>query len=527
LIKIRKKITFWIIGTLLAILFALFLLFPMLVNLDPIKKRVVARISEEVEGKVTFQHLDLSLFPRPHVLIDQGAVFVPERVNGTFETLKLYPKILPLLIGRLGLADVLVEQPDFKIIFPTRLETDGKSHTSPFSERIEESLMPLLAPLAINAPHLTIRIENGRVGFSGETKSPLSFHHVTTRIVFPPEELTCHLTCSSDLGEEIEFEGRLNIEDQKGKGRIHIKDFCPHRFINHFLPDAFLCLAESQTDLKLNFDFVGTQMLTGNTEWALPHLVLQHEKEQVVFSGQKLKASFVRYKGKTKLSLAELSLDYPSIHMSGEFLLDQDSSPEFNLELQGRELDVHSVREVVLPLAGNIRNVNKTFQTLRSGHVPWITLSARGNKLSDLKKLDNYLIKGTMDHGNIFVPQTGMDLKEVKGETIISKGILQGKDLEAKLGHSFAHEGNLTLGLRKKDKAFHLDAMIQADLAQLPPILKRVVRNEDFVREVSFFEGVKGNAAGRLVERKRCLSEPESMSPNSISMPSTEEFRIP
>jgi hypothetical protein len=526
LIKIRKKITFWIIGTLLALFLALFLLFPVLVNLDPIKKRVVARISEEVEGKVTFQRLDLSLFPRPHALIAQGVVFVPERANGTFETLKLYPKILPLLIGRLGLAEILVEQPDFKVIFPTRLETEGETHTSPLSEKIEKSLMPLLAPLAVKAPHLTIRIENGRVGFSGERESSLSFHHLRTRIVFPPEELTCHLTCSSDLGEEIEFEGRLNTEDQKGQGRIHIKDFCPHRLINRFLPDAFLCLAESQTDLKLNLDFVGTQTLTGNTEWALPHLVLQHEKEQVVLRGQKLKASFVIHEGKTELSLAELSLDYPFIHMSGELLLDQGSFPEVNLELQGRELDVHSVREVVLSLAGNIRNVNKTFQTLRAGHVPWMTLSAQGNRLSDLKKLDSYLIKGAMHHGNIFVPHTEMDLTEVKGETIISKGILQGKDLEAKLGHSFCREGNLTLGLRKRDKAFHLDAMIQADLAQLPPILKRAVRNEDFVREVSFFEGVKGNAAGRLVlgEEKRSIRASVDVSEFNID---AEYRRVP
>jgi len=505
--KKSKKISFWIIGTLLALLFASFLLFPILVNLDPIKKRVVARISEEVEGKVTFQRLDFSFFPRPHALIYQGVVFVPGRVNGTFETLKLYPKILPLLIGQLGLTEVLVEQPDFKVIFPTRFETEGKSHNSPLSVKVEESLTPLLAPLAIKAPHLIIGIENGRVEFSEERESPFTFHHVTAHIVFPPEELTCHLTCSSDLWEEIEFEGRLNIENHKGKGRVDIKDFCPHRLFNRLLPDGFLCLAESQTNLKLSFDFVGTQTLTGNMEGTLPHLVLQHENEEVVLSGQKLKAAFVIHEGKTELSLAELSLDSPSLHMTGKFLLDQGPSPEVSLELQGRDLDVHSAREAVLSLMGDIPVVDRVFQIVRGGHIPWITLRTRGNRLSDLRKLDNILIKGAMDNGNIFVPYADLNLTNVKGETTISRGILQGKDLEARLGDSFGREGNLTLGLRKKDKAFHLDIFLQADLVQLPPILKRVMRNENFVREVSLFEEVKGNAIGRLFlgEEKRSI----------------------
>ena len=186
--RIKKKTVFWIIGTLLALLFAFFLLFPVLVSLDPIKKRVISRISDEVEGNVTFQRLDFSFFPRPHALIDQGVVFVPGRVNGTFETLKLYPKILPLLIGRLGLAEVLVEQPDFRVMFPMKPETEGNDQHSLLSVKIEEFLTPLLTPLAINAPHLIIRIENGRVEFSGERESPYTFHHVTAHVVFPPEE---------------------------------------------------------------------------------------------------------------------------------------------------------------------------------------------------------------------------------------------------------------------------------------------------------------------------------------------------
>jgi hypothetical protein len=507
LIKIKKKTVLWLIGILLALIITLILLFPMYINLDSVKKRVIARISEDVEGNMTFQGLDFSFFPRPHALIDQGVVLVPGKINGSFKTLKLYPKILPLLIGRLGLAEVLVEQPDIKFIIPMKFKIGENNDNIPLSEKIENSLMPLLAPLAIKTPHLVIGIDNGQVEFSLEKESPLAFHHITAHIVFPPEELTCHFTCSSDLGEEIGFEGRLNLENRQAGGRIDIKHLRPHRLINHFLPEGYLCLAESQINLNLNLDFVGAQTLTGGMEWSLPQLVLQHGNERVVLNGRRLKTTFAINEGKTELSLEELSFDSPSLHVRGKFLLDQGPSPEVSLELQGRDLAVQPIREAVLSLAGGIRNVDLLFQAVRGGNVPWITLSAWGKGLSDLKSLDNTLIKGTMNQGKIFVPESELDLTKVKGEAIISKGILQGKDLEAQLGNSFGRDGSMTLGLRRRDKVFHLDIMVDADLAQLPPILTRVGKNEDFLREVSFFEEVKGNAFGRLVlgDEKRSI----------------------
>jgi hypothetical protein len=505
--KISKKFFFWIIGTLLALFVAFILLFPTLVNLDPIKKRILTRISEEVQGQVTFQRLDFSFFPRPHALIRHGGFSIHGRTNGTFETIELYPNILPLLKGQWGWAKVLVERPDFQIIFPTKFKTDGEVPKSLFSAEIEEALKPILALLAIKAPHFKIEIEDGHMELSQEGEPPFAFQQVKAHIVFPPSELTLHLTCSSDLWELIELKGTLNTENLRGKATVDLKDFCPHKLFNRFLPNALLCLAESQTNLKLSFDFDGTHRLRADMEGTLPHLVLQREKEEVLLSGQKINAAFFMDQGKMELSLTDLSLDSPSLQMTSNFLLDNGSSPKVTLELQGRNLDIVSFRKVVLTLLGDIPTVHKVFQIVRGGHAPWITLIAQGTTFSELKKLDHILIKGVMDHGNIFVPPAGLDLKEVKGEAIISGGILQGKNLEAKLGNSFGREGNLTLGLGKKNQMFHLDITVQADLVQLPPILKRVVKNEAFVKEVSFTEEIRGNASGRLIlgEKKRSV----------------------
>jgi len=56
----------------------------------------------------------------------------------------------------------------------------------------------------------------------------------------------------------------------------------------------------------------------------------------------------------------------------------------------------------------------------------------------------------------------------------------------------------LKLGLTGKDPLFNLDISVDANLAQLPPILNRVVRNDAFIKEMALIDNPKGRATGRL-----------------------------
>ena len=85
------------------------------------------------------------------------------------------------------------------------------------------------------------------------------------------------------------------------------------------------------------------------------------------------------------------------------------------------------------------------------------------------------------------------------GNLIISKGILEGENLEARLGNSWGRQGNLKLGLKEGDNTLHLDIGVQADLAELPPIMKRLLEDKSFQKQISLIEDLRGNALGRLV----------------------------
>lgn len=134
----RRKIALWVTGTvgcLLVLLLALILLLPHLINLEPIRQKIQATVSQKVEGELEFQRIALSFLPRPHVVIHQTSLSIPGKVSGTLESLGVRPRILPLLRGKLRIAKVQIERPDFKMSLPGNpCQKDGENKACrPFS----------------------------------------------------------------------------------------------------------------------------------------------------------------------------------------------------------------------------------------------------------------------------------------------------------------------------------------------------------------------------------------------------------
>lgn len=232
------------------------------------------------------------------------------------------------------------------------------------------------------------------------------------------------------------------------------------------------------------------------------HIILDMRCDASLCENISLKGAVYLYKDKLSFSLANLKLDYPRLNLSGKLDIQRalpSTSPRINLELVGKDVDVGSIRKAVLDLAGENPVVNEIFKIVKGGKVPFIQFTSHGKSMEQLGELENITIKSKITSGEIFAPEVDLDLTDVAGDVTISKGILKGENLKASMGASKCLEGTLELGLEGEDALFHLDLTLEADLSQLPPILKRVVHNEAFLKEHSLVDNLKGRATGRLV----------------------------
>ena len=97
------------------------------------------------------------------------------------------------------------------------------------------------------------------------------------------------------------------------------------------------------------------------------------------------------------------------------------------------------------------------------------------------------------------LPLLGIDLDDVNGQFVVSRGILEAKQFSARSGKIQGSDGTLRLGLEGKNAPFHLDIMVDADAAELHSLLFRVFKDDALRKELSRVRNIEGDLSGQLV----------------------------
>lgn len=496
-----KKKSLWIaVGAcvVLALLLILIFLPSRLINSGSVREKIKADVTRKFGCTIGFQRITLSFFPRPRIGLHRASLVIPGKAWGTLASVSVYPDILPILWGEFQVARLEMESPDFKMKLPaTHMERIGGR---PFSGRafIEENILPLFASQAPDGPRSVVSVEKGRLTLLAEDQPLFSFQNIESRIVLAPDNIKMDITCNANLWESLSFKGSFDSKNFAGEGRIDLVQFQPRPLTDYLFPKATYRLAKSGLNLSLDFQSDGPQAIQANLEGSVPCLTFHRGNKNLVIKGKGLRGALRVENGKTTVFLTELKLEYPRLNLTGKLQLDQ-TSPRVSLDLEGRDVDVHSTREAALSIAGDIGAVRDVFHVVKGGKVPLIAFHTHGDSVAALKVADNILINGLMLGGKIGVPNAHLDLEDAKGEVTISKGSLQVENLEARLGNTRGHDGSLRVSPGRGDVPFQLDMIVEADLAQVPPLLKRWVKHKSFVRELNLIDDVKGNATGKLV----------------------------
>jgi hypothetical protein len=499
--KYRKTFS-WIlggIGIFLAIIVILLLLAPILINLKPFKERVAAEISNKIGGDLQARKIDLLFLPRPRIKIHQGRVSIPGKISGTFNSVTIYPQLLRLLTGKVEVVKLSIDTPEIWMEVPVRLKGEMEGLKTFSLKKIEEEVGSYLEKAISKAPGLIVAVEKGRLHLNEGDRSRFSFQDIRGRIGFGPQRIALEMSCRSNIWERLLFEGWLIPRDFRSQGRLGLTRFQLQTLGNYLLPPVSPRIENSQADLNLRFDVNGPKTSEMEIEGSIPYLRLRKGDERLIIKGTRLKGTFHREEGKTTLSLPELTISYPQLRMSGKLSIDP-LSPLASLEINSRGINVAELREMILFLIGKkIPLAQTVFGILKGGSIQHMTLQARGPSIDELGRERNFTIRGSIVGGKVFIPEGRLYLEEVKGNAFISGGFLEGENLEARLGQSRGMKGSLRLGLKGKEPPLHLDVIIQAELAQLPPCLRDILKDEAIRKEVALIEKIEGSAVGRLI----------------------------
>jgi AsmA-like C-terminal region len=500
----RRKI-FLVGGGCFALLFMLLvafaLLLPYLVNLESIREKIEALLFQQVGGKVEYWKIDLFYFPRPGVTAHQVMVSLDEELTGTAKWVRVYPELTALFRGKLAISRIQIESPNVTLRFPMeRAEVKQRSEGAALKE-LEE----IVARVAAIVPRLKVVMKDGRLNLLKGSQTVFSFSDINANMSGQPREPKIEITCRSNLWERMSAEVTINPVELKGHGHIEVVSFHPH-LLSGFLSAGFpLKLTDSELNLNLNFETKGQEMFQVGLEGSASKLTFEEEHQEIAIRGKRFQGTLQLEEGRLNVSLGELNLEYPRLILSGKFKTDREQSL-VALEVQGREVEVTSTRSVTLKLAKKIPVMNTIFGIVREGRIPLITFQSQGRRISDLDDTERFTIQGKILDGKISVPvgepegdREDFTLAKAAGEVVISRGILEGRNLKAQWKNQQLQEGKLRVGLEGEDAPLHVEIAVETDLSLLPSLLNRVIKDQTFLEEIARFHQMEGRAKGKLV----------------------------
>jgi len=200
-------------GILVALLAALVFLGPRLVNTKAFRDLALSELERRTGVTLSYARAEVTLFPRPRVVIHGVVLDVPGLAAGTVKTLQADLELIPLLRGNVRNGAILLDDPDVRVRIPARAKPEKAFSV----EEFEGNLSSLLATLQRRAPASVVTVRNGKLELADGEKPIVSLGELNARVGFPPERLTLQLRCASRYWERLSIESSLRPEGFAGR----------------------------------------------------------------------------------------------------------------------------------------------------------------------------------------------------------------------------------------------------------------------------------------------------------------------
>ncbi len=483
----------------LCVLIVLLIVTPQLINLETVKQEVKRQYAEDLGGTIEYQRLNMAFFPRPHVVISDVSFTIPDNVQGTVDSLKIYPKILPLLTGNLEIRVVHTRSPQITIQLP---EASKEEPTAPRPFSLETPgdwfkwVMQSIPEFKV--PSIAITVRNGRVIFLKGQQRVLRLQGVTSKIKHRGQTIEFSIRCQSNFWEDITIKGRYTEPGFKLNSQIILNQLRAHAVAEYLFPESSLQMTNARANLTVDLTMDGPNHLQADVQGTIPYMYWRRANKELKINDTRLQARFQFDENNLSLNLSQLDLTEPRISLAGKVNIDP-RQPLIQLELEGLQINVATAHKIALALTENTDTVSELFNILHDGDFQRITLSTQAADWAQLADEKKMVIRGNLVGGKISIPVASLELENVRGDATIANGILIGENAEAQMGNSFAKKGKQSIPLTKDTAPFHIEALVQADLSQLPSVLTQLIDNKQFQKELKLFEKFEGNALGMLI----------------------------
>jgi hypothetical protein len=466
------------------------------ISREYVKKEILDYLSARIGGTFEFEAMDFQFFHRPRVAIRGGSFSIPGEAEGTFDTLIVYPKVLPLLTGHVDISYIEIEKPVIRLTIPKETEPETVEEKRNTIALIKDYISSALGYFNEGDRGMEAVIKNGRLVLVQTGYEDMAFDGLNVSAGLPDDRLEIRVTGRGSLWNRLSLSASASTSAKDINGNLTLEGFRPH-LLSRYFPEALQIIKDSNVNLAVDFSIEKLDSLRLKVNASIPGLTLTRNEEDFTARLKSLNAEARFADGKSSVVLNRMELTNPPAVIAGSYEMEK-SSASGKLHLEGENIDAGAAREATLIAAGGNDIVDKIFEVVRGGTVPKVTLEVAGPTFREFWRKGNFTLKGNMVNGMIHIPVIEYDIEDASGDALIGDDMLNGTNLSGRFGSSIGYDGTLVLGFDGDDAPLNLDIAVDAEPSQIPPVISRFVDDETVKHELSLLSNIKGKVTGRL-----------------------------
>ncbi|HJY74986.1 MAG TPA: AsmA family protein, partial [Burkholderiales bacterium] len=201
-----KRAAYVVGAIVLAAVLVVVLAVPALVDRPAVQAEIQQRLSKALEGQVTWEDLDVALFPAPHGELRKLRVEVPGKLGASADQVDVYMRLWPLLLGRAEISSLTVKKPSIRI-----QPGESKESDAPLDAlgAYRQAMEPIARVLQEFAPDTAFKLEQAGV----EVGTGFALRELRADVRTDANGVQLELDTASTLWRRLTAQARVEYSD--------------------------------------------------------------------------------------------------------------------------------------------------------------------------------------------------------------------------------------------------------------------------------------------------------------------------
>ena len=416
-----------VLGAVIGLLLAAVAATQLLANREMVRSLLAAKTAQAIGGSLDYDRLTINLLPLPHVEAEGIDLQRPDAFAIRAAELSIYPRLLPLMAGRLRIRRMVVEAPDVRLAgMPAALSEPESPPPQAgaekrFGEDIQAIVGGLFGFLAAIEPNTDLLIQEGTVTLALADAPDL---WATDVQLYGENDNGRHflsLECRTAVAGRLEIGLHADSGASTARGTITADDLNLRPILHYASLPGGLLTADTHARANASFTVAGVGAVNGRFHLRLPDLTVVRNSRQLDLTAVNIAGDFDAGASGLHLRFDRLQSARPAVNLSAgaRIRIDQETNRQtIELQAEADRLEVAVAGQAIRAIAGDLEAVRTAFAVAREGIVTDAGYAARWEEDGNGYRTVSMNAAGHISQGRITIPGIDADLERMDGDIV-------------------------------------------------------------------------------------------------------------